>query len=458
MTLYGNITKISDNDNNIVRCEYSPTGFLTKMIDADGVVLYAADTLHLDSKEAHQATHDTAQPIDNPAKHPTPLLRPEGPLDFIAKIRQWRADTIAAKAEKNRHNYSGSLDAIGLGGVNLFWLSNRDGSGGVETDARGNPVGTPISPPQQAPQQAPQQPRQTSPGPGTAASGQAPLANQNNNSFAPGSTAMGQGQVPLPQQQPQSPWTPPPLTVQVHSNPRMGNDSPNPPAGMMPLRGGNYYGPPSPPSPISQDIANFNWANNDPGVVFSSNIFSAYNGALVFNNVPLLGSSAASFGAIFLGSNVTSHNLLMHERGHIDEFRALGPATYTVGIAMPSLWNMLGSTILPNSWQFGTAPQPGNNYFEQVWEAFASMIGGVPNDPNILGGRSEEAEALARLYHEMLLDISNMPLLQRNINLKILFLTSDANLMITLHNMNNQGDDCGPHVPWSPFGPSIVDS
>jgi len=129
----GNITKISDNEGNTLDLKYSPTRRLIEFVDGDGVVLYADNTQKA-SDNTQQSTDVTPQNTNTTTEQSPMNLRPEGPFDFISKIRQWRADAKVRKEEAKAapsYGYGSSFEVFGMGGVSMFWLSADAGGGGT---------------------------------------------------------------------------------------------------------------------------------------------------------------------------------------------------------------------------------------------------------------------------------------------------------------------------------------
>jgi len=64
--------------------------------------------------------------------------------------------------------------------------------------------------------------------------------------------------------------------------------------------------------------------------------------------------------------NARGHNLLGHEHAHNIEYQMLGFLRFTLGIAIPSLFNAgRDSSLIPGS------------YFNQPWEIHADMLAGL---------------------------------------------------------------------------------
>ena len=221
----GNIVKISDNDGNILDLKYSPTGRLVEFVDGDGTILYS-DANQKDSSDTSQTAPD---------------IRPEGPFDFIAKIRKWRTDTIEAlKATQQKPTYGNSMEVFGMAGATMFWLSNRDDSGGVEQGARGEPASMLQQPTPQWPQ-APQAPLTPPNQPPT-------IHTRNPNAMDTPSTTndvidgIGSRAGGVTGTSVMAPWTPP-LTVPLDNIPRMGSAQQAVPSEHTSGRGGQYTHP-----------------------------------------------------------------------------------------------------------------------------------------------------------------------------------------------------------------------
>ena len=83
--------------------------------------------------------------------------------------------------------------------------------------------------------------------------------------------------------------------------------------------------------------------------------------------VPFGKDSAFSFGAIFVGSNVSDNpELLAHEYGHILQLREIGTDKYLIYVVVPSVtcYALTSCGIL--SW---------DNYYDRPWELIADLYG-----------------------------------------------------------------------------------
>lgn len=90
--------------------------------------------------------------------------------------------------------------------------------------------------------------------------------------------------------------------------------------------------------------------NDDPTVVLNAENIAFYRGAPVIK-VKAMDDSAFSFGIILMGPNVTSPELVKHERGHVDQLVEIGMSNYAMLVVAPSLdcyW-MSRFEILPSS-------------------------------------------------------------------------------------------------------------
>ena len=105
-----------------------------------------------------------------------------------------------------------------------------------------------------------------------------------------------------------------------------------------------------------------------------TNGYSRYKEALVVK-VDFMGSSAASFGVIFMGTEILYDeefpDLLNHEYGHYIHFQQIGPTNYFWTTAVPSL---IGAGLSYVS------PTVRDNYYSLPWERVADYLGGVNHE------------------------------------------------------------------------------
>ena len=115
---------------------------------------------------------------------------------------------------------------------------------------------------------------------------------------------------------------------------------------------------------VVEDINNYDSNNQSEDVVFSSNYFSNYNGALVVKT-PF--DASFSFGFIGLSTQQQNTNTLKHEYGHIVQMKNMGLVDYTVDVAIPSII----INILDRKHKLKY------DYYGAPWEAEADILGGV---------------------------------------------------------------------------------
>jgi len=99
--------------------------------------------------------------------------------------------------------------------------------------------------------------------------------------------------------------------------------------------------------------------------------FAFYKGDLVIS-VSFLGSAAATFGIIFMGSENLERtdfaNTLKHEHGHAVHMRLVGNPSYLITTAIPSLAFAAATNI-------GIFPY--EYYYDLPWERIANYLGGA---------------------------------------------------------------------------------
>ena len=110
--------------------------------------------------------------------------------------------------------------------------------------------------------------------------------------------------------------------------------------------------------------------NTDIDEVLNARHFSSYMGVPVIK-LPM-GDSGMSLGVIFLGKDVKSRELLLHEYGHRLQLKNMGYFRYLFKIFIPSLT----ANIL---WRKGKLPY---DYYSSPWEAEADALGGVVRTKN----------------------------------------------------------------------------
>jgi hypothetical protein len=110
-----------------------------------------------------------------------------------------------------------------------------------------------------------------------------------------------------------------------------------------------------------------NVANEDESVVLKSKSLSFYKGIPVIR-MPFGGNVGFSAGVIFLGPGVTDNGAgiatLKHEYGHVVHLSEIGWESYTVWVLIPSIVN----------YHRGVGY---DEYYSQVWEYIADVLGGV---------------------------------------------------------------------------------
>ncbi|MBQ8830437.1 MAG: hypothetical protein IJ017_02420 [Oscillospiraceae bacterium] len=105
--------------------------------------------------------------------------------------------------------------------------------------------------------------------------------------------------------------------------------------------------------------------NTDIEKVLKARHFSSYMSVPVIK-LPI-GDSGMSLGVIFLGKDVDSPQLLLHEYGHRLQLKNMGFFRYFIKIFIPSLT----ANIL---WRKGKLPY---DYYGSPWESEADVLGGV---------------------------------------------------------------------------------
>ena len=115
---------------------------------------------------------------------------------------------------------------------------------------------------------------------------------------------------------------------------------------------------------VVEDFDNYDSNNQSEDVVFSSNYFSNYNGALVVKT-PF--DASFSFGFIGISTKQQNSNTLNHEYGHTVQMKNMGIGSYITDVAVPSIT----INILDRK---GKLPY---DYYSYPWEAEANKLGGV---------------------------------------------------------------------------------
>jgi len=116
---------------------------------------------------------------------------------------------------------------------------------------------------------------------------------------------------------------------------------------------------------LGSDIKGFNRKNNDEDTVLNANYFSMYRKKFVIKKAGFKDRSF-SFGILFISPNLRAgsdagRDIVRHEYGHTIQLKKLGLGAYFKYIGKPSM----ASTVA------------GNRYYEQPWEVFADVEGGV---------------------------------------------------------------------------------
>ena len=115
---------------------------------------------------------------------------------------------------------------------------------------------------------------------------------------------------------------------------------------------------------VVDDFNNYDSNNLSEDIVFSSNYFSNYKGAVVVKT-PF--DASFSFGFIGLSKMQQNSNTLKHEYGHTVQLENMGMGNYIANVAVPSI------TINILSRQ-GKLPY---DYYSYPWEAEANKLGGA---------------------------------------------------------------------------------
>jgi len=132
-------------------------------------------------------------------------------------------------------------------------------------------------------------------------------------------------------------------------------------------------------SRFAADRRNFSLHNSSEAVVLESNFFSGYKGRLVVR-LAGLGGRSFSMGTLFIKPGLdrdkpSDINVVKHEYGHAVQLNQLGLASYIWRIGIPSV----------------SSKQTGREYYDQLWEVTADVLGGV--DPEV---RAHSAAAIQK--------------------------------------------------------------
>ena len=122
--------------------------------------------------------------------------------------------------------------------------------------------------------------------------------------------------------------------------------------------------------------------NTNESAVISAKHYAFYKGKLIIK-VPFMDMSAFSFGAIFMGSNIRSSNILRHEFGHTQQLEEIGLLGYTVFVVAPSVTCF---------WLTEFEVLPTDQYYSYPWEYIANIYG------NADGKYAPWADASAKIY------------------------------------------------------------
>lgn len=118
---------------------------------------------------------------------------------------------------------------------------------------------------------------------------------------------------------------------------------------------------------ITYDIRAFDISNENEATVVYTHYFSMYKQHLVLKS-SLLDKSAASFGIIIMGSNITSTNVVKHEWGHTEQLEEMGVIKYSLVVATPSFTHACMDEL---------GIYDIKHYHSLPWEYDADIRGGV---------------------------------------------------------------------------------
>jgi len=116
---------------------------------------------------------------------------------------------------------------------------------------------------------------------------------------------------------------------------------------------------------LASDFKQLKRKNADEDIVLGANYFSAYKKKFVIKKAGF-DDRCFSFGILFISPNLNpgceiNRDAVRHEYGHTKQLDRLGPIKYYKHIGKPSM----KSTVA------------GDFYYEQPWEVFADIEGGV---------------------------------------------------------------------------------
>ena len=116
---------------------------------------------------------------------------------------------------------------------------------------------------------------------------------------------------------------------------------------------------------FGNDFKGFSRKNDDEDVVIKANYFSAYKKKFVIKKAGF-GDRSFNFIILFISRNLSagdeaSRDIVRHEYGHTIQYDRLGPVAYYRHIGKPSMASAVA----------------GDLYYEQPWEVFADVEGGV---------------------------------------------------------------------------------
>ena len=133
------------------------------------------------------------------------------------------------------------------------------------------------------------------------------------------------------------------------------------------------------------DLAQYRW-NAFEEAVIQADGFAWYRGAPVIK-LPFwpFKEEAFSFGALFIGSEITTANTIKHEYGHYRHFQQIGLPAYTVLVAIPSLYGYWTNV-------------PYEDYYRQPCEYVADELGNAERPAGYL---SAEDIARGEQYYRM---------------------------------------------------------
>ena len=129
---------------------------------------------------------------------------------------------------------------------------------------------------------------------------------------------------------------------------------------------------------IKEDIGNFNLGNTDVRRVSLANFFAGYDGQIVFFG-NWANRRSGSFGRLMglYGNDKYYPEILKHEHGHYEQYKQIGFLKYLFAIALPSIKN-----------------DPARDYYSQLWEVTADILGGVTTHTHTPGSEEMGMEYL----------------------------------------------------------------